>query len=114
MPEAKKTKAELLVQVRELRERNARLEQLVASCGDVENIQERACLGIADSRPERQAEFSRMIAKPHESSQRSCLRTTVEALSRARGNKQRASRLLRVSRFVLRRQMKTLNIAVPK
>jgi len=37
-----------------------------------------------------------------------------EALSRARGNKQEASRLLGVSRFVLRRQMKTLGMDVPK
>ena len=37
-----------------------------------------------------------------------------EALSRARGNKQEASRLLGVSRFVLRRQMKTLGMYVPK
>ena len=37
-----------------------------------------------------------------------------EALSRARGNKQEASRLLGVSRFVLRRQMKTLGMHVPK
>ena len=37
-----------------------------------------------------------------------------EALLRARGNKQEASRLLGVSRFVLRRQMKTLGMYVPK
>ncbi len=37
-----------------------------------------------------------------------------EALSRARGNKEAASRLLGVSRFVLRRQMKTLGMDVPK
>ncbi len=37
-----------------------------------------------------------------------------EALSRSNGKKQEASRLLGVSRFVLRRQMKTLRIDVPK
>jgi sigma-54 dependent transcriptional regulator, acetoin dehydrogenase operon transcriptional activator AcoR len=37
-----------------------------------------------------------------------------EALSKANGNKQQASRLLGVSRFVLRRQMKTLGMNVRK
>jgi sigma-54 dependent transcriptional regulator, acetoin dehydrogenase operon transcriptional activator AcoR len=37
-----------------------------------------------------------------------------EALSRARGNRQEASRLLGVSRFVLRRQMNALGVDVPR
>ncbi|MGO9569398.1 MAG: PAS domain S-box protein [Desulfomonilaceae bacterium] len=38
----------------------------------------------------------------------------LEALTRAGGNKQKASSLLGVSRFALRRQMKTLKLDVPK
>jgi PAS domain S-box-containing protein len=78
VPEAKKTKAELLVQVRDLRERNARLEQLVAACGDLETILERACRGIPDDRPQWKAELSRMIGRLQESGVQACPRSTVE------------------------------------